>query len=81
MSLAAAFTRYLLAKVESGADVTCYELKRYDTGYVQPMYRLYCGGPYGVFLGSEDEATRMLLQTVETLRVIAERKAARLARQ
>jgi hypothetical protein len=81
MTLAAAFTNYLIAKIDAGSDVSDYRLKRYDTGYPQPMYRLYCGGPYGVFLGSEEEATRMLRQAVETLRVIAERKSARLARQ
>jgi hypothetical protein len=76
MSLNAAYTLYLIAKVEAGDTVADFRLETRTQGYPETMYTLYCGSDYPTFLGTELEATKTLEGAVETLvRVAAKRKA------
>jgi hypothetical protein len=76
MSLNAAYTLYLIAKVEAGDTVADFRLETRTQGYSETMYTLYCGSDYPTFLGTELEATKTLEGAAETLvRVAAKRKA------
>lgn len=71
MSLYAAFTELLKAKVEGGEDVTGYNLER-QTRPTGVFYYLHLPTPYPLPLGTEDEATEALYRAADKVREVTE---------
>jgi hypothetical protein len=86
MSLHAAYTRYLLAKIETGECVDGYQLEPVPWRTVVPCYRLHLGtdSPRPLYLGTEAEAIHQLNSGADKVREVAEvmanRKRTRLER-
>jgi hypothetical protein len=75
MSLHAAYTRYLIAKIDTGDSIEGIHLEPVPWATIEPSYRLHlgpAGNGYPVYLGNEAEAIHQLDSAAEKVREVAD---------